>query len=166
MPPISVDTLVEDDIWNAKLSNHDELIEETVEITLHNLNIFEKNDKIAEISVTLTNDESIQSLNKDYRGKDKPTNVLSFPQIDWSNDDWKDDPMVMLGDVVVSFETIAREAEEQSKSLEHHFTHMLVHSIVHLFGYDHETDEEAEEMEALEIEILKQMGIENPYQMN
>lgn len=166
MPPISVDTLVEDDIWNAKLSNHDELIEETVEKTLHHLNIFEKNDKITEISVTLTNDESIQSLNKDYRGKDKPTNVLSFPQIDWSNDDWKDDPVVMLGDVVVSFETIAREAEEQSKSLEHHFTHMLVHSIVHLFGYDHETDEEAEEMEALEIEILKQMGIENPYQMN
>lgn len=166
MPPISVDTLVEDNIWKAKLSNHDDMIQNTVEKTLHHLNIFEKNDKIAEISVTLTNDESIQSLNKDYRGKDKPTNVLSFPQIDWSNDDWKDDPVVMLGDVVVSFETIAREAEEQSKSLEHHFTHMLVHSIVHLFGYDHETDEEAEEMETLEIEILKQMGIENPYQMN
>jgi len=108
----------------------------------------------AEISIVLTDDTHIQALNRDYRGKDKSTNVLSFPQ---------DEP-ALLGDVICAHETIAREAEEQGKSFHDHFTHMLIHGALHLLGYDHETDEEAEEMESLEIEILSKLNIKNPYE--
>ena len=106
-----------------------------------------------EVSVVLTDDAHIQVLNRDYRGKDKATNVLSFPQ---------DEPQ-LLGDIIIAYETIVREAEEQNKHFEDHFTHMLVHGCLHLLGYDHETDEEAEEMEALEIRILGDLGVKNPY---
>jgi probable rRNA maturation factor len=106
------------------------------------------------LSILLTNDKNIQQLNKNFRDKDKPTNVLSFPA---------DDEGEYMGDIAVAFETIKREAIEQDKSFHHHFIHMLIHGILHLDGYDHETDEEAEEMEALEIKILADMGIKNPY---
>ncbi len=106
------------------------------------------------LSILLTNDRSIQQLNKDFRDKDKPTNVLSFPA---------DDEGDYMGDIAVAFETIQREAIEQDKSFTHHFIHMLIHGILHLDGYDHETDEDAEEMETLEIKILADMGIKNPY---
>ena len=106
------------------------------------------------LSILLTNDKNIQQLNKDFRHKDKPTNVLSFPA---------DNEGDYMGDIAVAFETIKREAIEQDKSFNHHFIHMLIHGILHLDGYDHETDEEAEEMEALEIKILADMGIKNPY---
>ena len=110
-------------------------------------------DEATEVSVLLTDDAHIQILNQNYRGQDKPTNVLSFPQ---------EEP-ALLGDIIIAHETIAREAVEQGKSFEHHFTHMLVHGCLHLMGYDHETDAEAEEMEALEVEILAGMGVKNPY---
>ncbi len=106
------------------------------------------------LSILLTNDKNIQQLNKDFRDKDKPTNVLSFPA---------DDDGDYMGDIAVAFETIQREAVEQDKSFNHHFIHMLIHGILHLDGYDHETNEDAEEMEALEIKILADMGIKNPY---
>jgi probable rRNA maturation factor len=106
-----------------------------------------------EFSLLLTNDTHIQQLNKDFRGQDNPTNVLSFP----------DDTGNYLGDIAIALETIVREAKEQEKDFYHHFIHMLIHGLLHLQGYDHETDIEAEEMEALEIKILADMGIENPY---
>lgn len=123
-------------------------------------------DRIFELSISLTDDANIQSLNHEYRGKDKPTNVLSFPQIaDWSADsDDLDGPVLLMGDIVVALETIEREAREQDKSLENHFIHMLIHSFLHLLGYDHEEEEEAEAMEATEIHILAGIGIKNPYQ--
>lgn len=106
-----------------------------------------------EVSVVLANDAFIQELNKTYRGMDKPTNVLSFPQ----------DEDYHLGDIIFALETIEREAVEQSKSFENHLIHLTVHGFLHLFGYDHETDDEAEEMESFEIRILDELGIENPY---
>lgn len=109
--------------------------------------------KEAEVSVVLADDNFVQGLNREYRGKDKPTNVLSFPQ---------DPPM--LGDIVLAFETIEREASEQNKDFAAHLTHLLVHGVLHLLGYDHEDDQEASEMEGLEIEILQKMGINNPYE--
>lgn len=112
------------------------------------------NDGGVEVSIVLTDDAHIQALNRDYRGKDKPTNVLSFPQ---------DEPS-LLGDVIIAYETIAREAEEQNKSFSDHFTHMLVHGTLHLLGYDHEAEAEAEEMEALEVAILSDIGVKNPYE--
>jgi probable rRNA maturation factor len=113
----------------------------------------------AELSLVLTDDVRIRELNRDWRGFDKPTNVLSFP----AADDDDDDPGPLLGDVVVAHETTAREAAEEGKSFEDHVAHLLVHGLLHLFGFDHETDAEAEEMEALETEILAGLGIADPY---
>lgn len=114
---------------------------------------FELNDG-AEVSVTYTNSEEIHSLNKHYRNVDKPTNVLSFP-CDYANG--------MLGDIVLAIDVVEKEAKEQNKKFEDHFIHLVVHSFLHLLGYDHIDESEAEEMEALEIEILKKLGISNPY---
>lgn len=120
----------------------------------------------AELSVVLTDDAHIRALNRTWRGKDKPTNVLSFPAGEQHeaeiSDDYADPPL-LLGDIVVARETLVREAEEEEKSVADHFTHLLVHGFVHLMGYDHEDDAEAEEMEALEAEILAHLGIANPY---
>ena len=113
----------------------------------------------AELSLVLTDDARIRVLNRDWRGKDKPTNVLSFPSAD--EDD--DDPGPLLGDVVVAFETCEREAAEEGKRFEDHVTHLLVHGLLHLFGWDHEDEAEADEMEALETEILAGLGVADPY---
>ncbi len=126
------------------------LIESTI------VNVLEQHDiDEAEISVVLGNNIFVQELNRDYRDKDEPTNVLSFPQ-----------EAPMLGDIIFAHETIIREADEQKKSFNDHLSHLVVHGTLHLLGYDHIKDEEAEEMEALEIEILKKIGIENPYRIS
>lgn len=109
--------------------------------------------KDEEFSILLTNDAHIQELNRDFRNKDKPTNVLSFP-------DGEDD---YLGDIAISLQTIAKESREQDKDFYHHFIHMVVHGLLHLKGHDHEDDTEAEEMESLEIKILADIDIKNPY---
>jgi probable rRNA maturation factor len=109
----------------------------------------------------LCNDEFIQRLNKNYRKKDKPTNVLSFPYIEFSEKKvFQND---LIGEVFISLETLQMEALEQSKKLPDHFSHLLVHSILHILGYDHEFDKDANKMENLEIKILKEFGIKNPY---
>ena len=113
----------------------------------------------AELSLLLTDDAHIRVLNRQWRDQDKPTNVLSFPSAD--EDD--DEPGPLIGDVIVAHETTAREAEEEGKSFEDHFTHLLVHGLLHLFGYDHIEDDEAEEMEAFETEILAGLGVADPY---
>lgn len=103
-------------------------------------------------------DES-QALNSQFRGKDKPTNVLSFP--------FESPPgmeMPLLGDLVICAPVISQEAQEQGKLVSHHYAHMIVHGILHLLGYDHIDDAQAEEMEALEIRILAELDIDDPYQ--
>lgn len=97
-------------------------------------------------------------LNRDWRGKDAPTNVLSFPQIE------PFDPVVgILGDIILARETLEREAIEQGTSFEHHFTHLIVHGFLHILGYDHIEDDEALEMEGLETQILASLGVPDPY---
>jgi probable rRNA maturation factor len=115
------------------------------------------------VSIILTNDAAIQILNRDFRKKDKATNVLSFPQID----DFDAPPTfpvpLELGDVFLAYETLQREAIEQNKSVIDHMTHLMVHGVLHLLGFDHETDAQAAIMEAHEKEILVLIGIADPY---
>ena len=112
-----------------------------------------------EIGIILSDDAHIRALNAQHRGKDTPTNVLSFPICD------PDDPVKgpLLGDIVVSIETIAREAKTQQKTLDAHFCHLIVHGILHLFGYDHQIEQEAGHMEALETHIMGLLGFDDPY---
>ncbi len=118
----------------------------------------------AELCVVLADDPFVQTLNKTYRGKDKPTNVLSFPTGAMPVAAGPE-PMhsPLLGDIVLAIETIAREADEQGKSFPDHLSHLVVHGVLHLLGHDHEVDAEAEEMEALERDILEDLDIADPY---
>jgi probable rRNA maturation factor len=118
----------------------------------------------AELAVMLTDDAGIRTLNSNWRGIDKPTNVLSFPALPPPTPlAGTDDIPRMLGDIAIAYETARREADDEQKPFDHHLSHLTVHGFLHLVGYDHETDDEAEAMEALEIEILAQLGIPDPY---
>lgn len=113
-----------------------------------------------ELSLVFTNDAEIRGINAEWRDKDKATNVLSFPAYPIQPGD---KPGPMLGDIVIARETVSREAVDLEKSFEDHLTHLLVHGFLHLFGYDHMDEEEAEEMEGLETRILAHLGLSDPY---
>ncbi|RXR29786.1 rRNA maturation RNase YbeY [Sphingobium fluviale] len=122
-----------------------------------------------ELSIRLTDDAEVQSLNAAYRHKDAPTNVLSFPMVQQdlletlSN---SDDGEVLLGDIVLARETCAREAEEKTIAFTDHASHLIVHGALHLLGYDHMEEHEADEMEAIEVRALASLGIADPYSVN
>ncbi|MDD2946363.1 rRNA maturation RNase YbeY [Acinetobacter sp.] len=134
-------------------------IKKVIETTLRFINV----DQNCEIGIACVDNDESHKLNLEYRQKDKPTNVLSFPS------DVPEEVLAMLdalpiGDLVICIPVVLQEAIDQNKTPIEHFTHMLVHGTLHLMGYDHETsDEDAEEMEALEIEILAKLGFKNPY---
>ena len=117
-------------------------------------------------SMLFTTDEEVHALNREWRGKDKPTNVLSFPMLEREDllDLAPDGPPEMLGDLALAHGTCAREASEKGISLEDHATHLLIHGLLHLAGHDHvDSDAQAEAMEALEIAALAKLGIADPY---
>lgn len=119
------------------------------------------------VAFLLTDDAEIRRLNRQYRGKDKPTNVLSFPAMP---EDRPAGPSIRgvprhLGDIALALETVRREAEEQGKTVRSHVSHLAVHGVLHLIGHDHENDAEAEAMEALERRILAGLGIADPYRL-
>ena len=121
-------------------------------------NTVEKFQPQAEVTVRIVDEEESHQLNHEYRGKDKPTNVLSFP--------FEAPPGIeidLLGDLIICRQVVEREAKEQGKPLMAHWAHMVVHGSLHLLGYDHIEDDEAEEMESLETEIMQGMGFEDPY---
>jgi len=112
----------------------------------------------AEVTIRLVDAEESQQLNSEYRGKDKPTNVLSFP--------FEAPPGIelnLLGDLIICKQVVETEASDQGKPLNAHWAHMVVHGALHLLGYDHIADDEAEEMESLETEIMQKMGFDDPY---
>jgi probable rRNA maturation factor len=115
-------------------------------------------DAAGEVSVVLTDDAAIRTLNRQWRHRDQPTNVLSFPAPRSANG-----RASMLGDIAVAYETTAREAAEEHKPLADHLAHLAVHGFLHLVGYDHDSDEAAEEMERLEAKILARLGVPDPY---
>lgn len=114
-----------------------------------------KNDEMVEVSISLVSDAQMKKINFQFREKNKPTNVLSFPAFD----------NLFLGDIVIAYETLEREAKEQKKTFNDHLTHLILHSILHLLGHDHEEEKMAQKMEKLEVKILHQLGISNPYQL-
>jgi probable rRNA maturation factor len=109
-----------------------------------------------EISVLLTDDAAVRTLNRDWRHIDKPTNVLSFPAA-------KDAGRGFVGDIVLAYETLARECADEDRDFLHHLAHLTVHGFLHLIGYDHETDAQADEMERLESRIMRSMNMPDPY---
>ena len=117
----------------------------------------------AELAVMLTDDSGIRTLNSNWRGIDKPTNVLSFPALQPTAPQKPGDAPRMLGDIAIAYQTMRREADEEGKPFDHHLSHLAVHGFLHLIGYDHENDDDAEAMERLETEILAQLGIPDPY---
>lgn len=113
----------------------------------------------AQVSIRIVDEDESRSLNKIYRGKDSPTNVLSFPM-----NIPEEFNVPMLGDLVICAPVVEREAREQHKSSSEHWAHMVIHGMLHLQGYDHVNDQQADEMEGLEIELLHQLGFANPYE--
>ena len=119
------------------------------------------NKKLTEISVRLTGDEEIKLLNKQYRDKNSSTNVLSFPSL---NDSIHPEANEMLGDIVISKDTVLRAAKNSKKSFEQHLSHLGIHGLLHLMGFSHDKENEALIMEGIEVKILKDLGIPNPYE--
>jgi probable rRNA maturation factor len=144
-----IDILMKEPRWKTALPGVEDLVTRALETALSHL----KASRTYEISVVLTDDAEIRTLNAQWRGKDKPTNVLSFPQ----------DEETLLGDIILALGVIEREAAEQAKPLADHTAHLTIHGLLHLLGYDHEDEAEAGEMEGLEIEMCAQLGIKNPY---
>lgn len=152
-PPLEIAVIRNDEEWPEGL---DALAERAVLEALRQSRAKVKG--AAELSILLTNDAEQHDLNKQWRGKDSSTNVLSFPQIE------PFDPVVgILGDITLARETLIREAEAQGVTFEAHFTHLVVHGFLHILGYDHLDEEEATTMESLETAILATLGIDDPY---
>ena len=158
MTPV-VDIAVGSEIWN-ELGGEDALsalTQRAVEAACAETKV--KLKKGAELSLLFCDDATIQTLNKQWRGFDKPTNVLSFPAA--TVKDLAKAPM--LGDIAIAFETCEREARNEAKTFYDHVTHLVIHGFLHLLGYDHLTEDEAEVMEDLERRSLQRLGIDDPY---
>ena len=157
--PVTVNLALQQDFQSLELTLNEDALAQIIDTTLAHLDM----DEPTEIGIACVDLAESHELNLQYRGKDKPTNVLSFPS------DIPEEILEMLdarplGDLVICIPVVLHEAEEQQKTSINHFTHMLVHGVLHLLGYDHELgDVEAEEMESLEIAILAKLDIANPY---
>lgn len=146
--------------WKKFLAEHDVFFQNALSFVLDELVL---PNKIFTLGATFLSDKDMQQYNAQYRHKNKPTNVLSFPMIEDFSSLKKEPEPVELGDILLAYETIKKEAKDQGKTLRDHVAHLLVHGCLHLFGYDHMTKKDEKEMEELEIRILAEMGIENPY---
>ncbi|PHS39467.1 MAG: rRNA maturation RNase YbeY [Robiginitomaculum sp.] len=151
---IEIDTDVRDAKWQI-ISELDGLVKTTLSAAMSE----HMSRPFTEISLLFTDDAHMRSLNRDYRGQDKPTNVLSFP----TQNTVRALIVPVLGDIVLAFETIEHEAELRSISLADHTAHLIIHGYLHLQGLDHQNHEEEKAMETCEINALQHLGIANPY---
>lgn len=151
-PVLRVELIEDDGDW-SKLKEAEAVVAQAANAVARELG---RRSPAGVVTVALSSDAHVQALNKRFRNKDKPTNVLSFPAGGGA-------PPGSLGDIVMAAETVEREAAEQDLSLRHHVQHLVVHGILHLLGYDHIDANDAERMEALEIKILSRLDIANPY---
>lgn len=145
-----IDIEIEDEAWVAAAPQAQHLVEAAAAAALRHAEF-----DVDAVTILLTDDDSVRDLNDRFRGKDYATNVLSFPA--------PENPEGHLGDIALAFGVCAREATEQGKPLGHHLQHLVAHGVLHLLGYDHETDAEAEHMEGLERVILAGLGVPDPY---
>lgn len=151
--------------WRADLSDPEGLVSSAVTAAAR-LQTIPLHDG-AEVSVVLADDTLLRRLNREWRGRDAPTNVLSFPAFDvkeiHASAAAAADTPPLLGDILLAYETVVREATQQSKRLSAHATHLLVHGFLHLLGYDHQSETAAAKMERLEVSVLGELGIGDPY---
>ncbi len=156
---VEIDVAVEDPRWETVVPDLEAFVTRAVEAGLAVAP--EPPEGPVEVSILLTGDDAVQDLNRTWRGKDKPTNVLSFPAPAQPSPAGVPMP---LGDVVLAYDTMLRESVEQTKPLSDHLAHLLVHGTLHLLGQDHETGEaDADAMEALEVAALRTLGVPDPY---
>ena len=156
MAPLTADILVTADCWQAE-PEASSLVQRAIEAAAQQAAASAEG---AEVAIVLTDDSGIRTLNRDWRGIDKPTNVLSFPAV---HAPAGGSTPRMLGDIAIAYEITRREAESENKPFAHHLSHLAVHGFLHLVGYDHETDADAERMESLERIILASLGVPDPY---
>jgi len=169
---IDLDISLEASVWEDQFPEYKTPIEACFEVIMEYVPEAANFGRIGhlELSILLTDDHNIRELNKNYRDKDTATNVLSFPSLSEEDIDIflrqgteiPDFPII-LGDITFAFETIKREALDQGKSFYNHFCHLCLHGMLHLLGYDHMADSQAEEMEALEKNLLSKLSIDDPY---
>jgi probable rRNA maturation factor len=157
-PDPAVDVLIESSAWQA-LPDAEDIVRHAIAFAAASEPM--TNYRGAELSVMLCDDQTIAGLNARWRGHEQPTNVLSFPAPPLPGA--APDERVPLGDIAIAYETVAREASEQGKPVADHLSHLVVHGFLHLLGYDHHMDGEAERMERLERDILARIGVADPY---
>lgn len=163
-PSFDIVVILDKPCWKRSIAEWNALIQPVIFETLRQSRWVQS----AEINILLTDNAKIQGLNKQYRGIDKPTNVLSFPSFEpeeiFELKAGKEFPEpIVLGDIAFAYETIQKESSDQNKPFDHHLIHLAVHGVLHLLGFDHEKDDDAIEMESLEIKILSSLTIPNPY---
>ncbi|HJO88743.1 MAG: rRNA maturation RNase YbeY [Alphaproteobacteria bacterium] len=157
---VEIDVAVSCDAWGREIPHADDL-SRRVALTALTASGYDLEGRNVEVSLMLTDDAFIRSLNRNYRNQDKSTNVLAFASGDCESAP-PTGPMA-LGDVAVAFETVMREAQDQGKTPEEYLAHMVAHGVLHLLGFDHKNPAQAERMESLEVSILAELGCGNPY---
>lgn len=163
---VAIDLRINNSIWVRSLKSLEPKILDVVTYIIQKFEL-SRTEQYIELSIVLTDDQEIQQLNLQYRGKNKPTNILSFPAQEFDPNDLSvnidKNTVILLGDLVISFDTLEKERVERGVALADYFIHLLVHGVLHLLGFDHENERDAVKMENLEIAILAHFGVDSPY---
>jgi len=166
-PQLNIAVRVDEPDWQTTFDDLQATLEKTLttafELSWHG--VFAGPVQMAEVSLLLTDNETVKTLNRDYRNQDKPTNVLAFAVLDGEDTGPRPEGApVMLGDIIMAYGVLMTEAGDKKIQPSSHLCHLVVHGMLHLLGFDHQSDDEAGEMEAMESRILKKLGVADPYE--